>query len=294
VRDDNQDIWDSFVRALKARNRSAETIASYLKAVNEFEAYLKADLTTAAKADAEGYLAKRLTQISATTVGIRFRSLRAFFNWMVAEGVIDVSPFGELMQPTADQVPVPVIPSDDLTVIIKACQGKDFRSRRDEAVIRVFCETGGPRLGEVARMELIDLDRKHDLLKVRGKGGKTRLIPYGSRTGIALDRYLRLRNSHRYASSRFLWLSRATGHLTPSGIAQIITARAEMAGIPDVHPHNLRHTAAHEWFAAGGSEQDAMMLFGWSSPDMPKRYGRSAAVERAQKASRRASLGDRL
>lgn len=43
MRNDNQDIWDSFVRALKARNRSAETIVSYLKAVNEFDGYLKAD-----------------------------------------------------------------------------------------------------------------------------------------------------------------------------------------------------------------------------------------------------------
>ena len=186
-----------------------------------------------------------------------------------------------------------MVPDDSLTALLKACHGKDFRAKRDEAIIRVFWEMGGHRLAEMAGMRLDSIARRPQIIKATGKGNKSRLIPYGAKIAVALDRYLRLRAMHRYASSPYLRVSRY-GRLTPSGIAQLLTQRARLAEIGSIHPHQLRHTDAHTWFANGGSESDAMMLSGWSSREMPARYGRSAAAERAQNASRRASLGDRL
>lgn len=290
----NERLWRSYDRSLRALNRSVETIESYHKAVRELDAYLKgSDITEASKKQLQGYLTKRLSEISATTVGIRFRSLRAMFNWMVEEQIIDVSPLKGVREPKAADNPPEVLSDDDLLRLLKACSGKDFESRRDDAIIRVMCESGGPRLGEVTGMDLDSLDLTHDLLKVTGKGSKTRLIPFGAKCGISLDRYLRLRSKHPQKASQSLWLGRK-GPLSASGIAQMLNRRARQAGLGRIHPHQLRHTSAHRWMESGGSEGDAMMLFGWSSPDMPKRYGRSAGISRAQNASRRVSLGDRL
>jgi integrase len=82
--------------------------------------------------------------------------------------------------------------------------------------------------------------------------------------------------------------------MTDSGIAQMIERRCERAGIGRIHPHQLRHTAAHVWMANGGGETDAMRLFGWKSRSMLSRYGASAADERARDAHRRLALGDRV
>jgi integrase/recombinase XerC len=62
--------------------------------------------------------------------------------------------------------------------------------------------------------------------------------------------------------------------------------------VPDVHAHRWRHSFAHEWKRAGGDTGDLMLLLGWASEDMPRRYGASAAAERAQETQVRLGIGD--
>ena len=100
MRTDNQRLWDSYARVLRARDRSPRTIESYRLAATELDGHLKRDLTTATRDDIAGYLAKRLTQISDTTVAIRFRSLRAFFYWHAAEDLIAKSPMAGMTEPS--------------------------------------------------------------------------------------------------------------------------------------------------------------------------------------------------
>ena len=82
--------------------------------------------------------------------------------------------------------------------------------------------------------------------------------------------------------------------MTDSGIAQMLERRCAQAGMDKVHPHQFRHTAAHTWLAAGGSEVSAMRNFGWRSRTMLSRYGASVADERARDEAHRLALGDRL
>jgi integrase len=70
--------------------------------------------------------------------------------------------------------------------------------------------------------------------------------------------------------------------------------RRRQAAIPAIHPHQLRHTAAHNWLAAGGNEGDAMRLFGGRTREMLGRYGAALADVRAREAFRRIAPGDQL
>jgi integrase len=71
-----------------------------------------------------------------------------------------------------------------------------------------------------------------------------------------------------------------------------ISIRAAAAGIDGFHPHRLRHTAAHRWLAAGGSESGLMSVAGWTRPDMLMRYTKAQAASRAAEEARRLNLGD--
>lgn len=293
----------AYERALRARNRSDRTIQNYAEAIGQLAAFHGGtDVTDLRQADIEAYIEHVINSPrrnkagghhQGSTAAVRFRSLRAFYNWAVAEEILDASPMRRMKEPATTDAPVPVVVDDHLRALLKACDGRDFYDKRDTAIIRLWCEPGSPRVAEMATLAVDDFDLRRSLVTLHGKGDKIRVIPFGAKTGQAIDRYLRLRVKHRLAGDPAMWIG-PKGGTTASGLDQMLERRCEQAGIPTIHPHQLRHTSAHQWMEAGGSEGDAMALFGWSSADMPRHYGKSARVERAQRAAKRLSPADRL
>ncbi|MFF0368853.1 tyrosine-type recombinase/integrase [Micromonospora sp. NPDC005087] len=291
---------NAYERDLKIRNRSPRTAQNYRETLLQLSAFVdEADLLELSRGSVEGYILHVLETRSAASASGRYRALRAFYNWAVREDLIPSSPMAKMTPPKVVEKPIPVVPDEALKILLAECSGTDFESRRDTAIIRLWCEPGSPRVSEVAGMAVDDIDQVLDLVRLLGKGSRIRVIPYGAKTGQALYRYLRARKAHPLAAEGSgyedrLWLGARGKPLTASGLYQMLERRARQAGIGHIHPHQLRHTSAHNWRVAGGSESDAMVLFGWISPEMPRRYGRSAEVERAQMAARRISPADRL
>jgi integrase len=167
--------------------------------------------------------------------------------------------------PKLDVEIVEPLTDDDLRALIKACSGLDpFRDRRDEAIIRVMLETG-LRAGELVEMTISDTNlTAGEAIVRRGKGGKGRIIPLGAQSVRALDRYIRARRAHRLADTDALWLRDRGKAFSYCGLHRTLRMRADVAGVVNFHPHRLRHTAAHRWPAAGGSEGGLMSVAGWT------------------------------
>jgi site-specific recombinase XerD len=241
----------------------------------------------------EHFLAELFDRTAPATVAKHYRSLQQLFRFLLEDGEIAHSPMERMSPPAVPEQPVPILTDQELMQLLSTCKGQTFENRRDEAVIRLFIDTG-IRAAELIGLTLNDVDLSEQLALVHGKGGRVRAVPYGIRTTDTLRKYLKARRRHPLATSTSaFWLGRK-GPLSDSGVRQLLERRAEEAGIAHLHPHRFRHTFAHRWLAEGGQEQDLMRLAGWKSREMLARYGASAADERAREAYKRMSLGDRL
>ena len=288
-------LLPSWELALRAERESPPTVKAYGDGVRRFLAWC-AENDRPAVLDRKTVAAFVADLLDAgaepATARSRYQALRRFSAWLAEEGEADEDRLLGSRPPKLDTKVVEPLTEDELRALLKACAGPDMRDRRDEALVRFMLETGA-RAGETVALLIADVDLQAGTAIVRrGKGGKGRIVPFGPFTSRSIDRYLRLRRSHRLAASPALWLGDRGKAFGYDGLHRTLKHRAALAGIPDFHAHRLRHTAAHRWLAAGGSEGGLMAVAGWTRPDMLMRYTRARAAERAAAEARELNLGD--
>jgi integrase/recombinase XerC len=298
--------WD---RSLRSGNYPPTTRYNYLLAATQLARYLADQVTDAdvgadeavqtptrvTRRHVEAFQAFMVESRSAATALNKHKGLQQFFKWLTLdEEEIEQSPMRRVRQPRAPVKLIPIIRDEDTKRVLDTCKGKEFIQLRDEAIIRLLSNTGA-RLSEVANLHLDDVDLSLDTVRYHGKGAKDRRVRLGPKTARAVSRYLRARGSHRGFGLPNLWLAgRGAQPLAANGIKLMLKRRGLRAGVPGVHAHRWRHTYAHEWKLAGGDTGDLMLLLGWTSDDMPRHYGASAAAERAQQIQSRMGIGERV
>jgi site-specific recombinase XerD len=295
---DLAELLPSWQMSLRAERRSKETLNAYTRGVRQFLIYCDRTGTAPvlSKAAVTAFIADLLeTGAEPATARLRQTALKRYSAWLTAEGETDHDDLLGLKPPKLDTKVVSPFSEDELRALFKACQGREFRDLRDEAILRLMAETG-LRASEAAGLSVADVDLTAGLVTARrGKGGMGRLAPFGPQTGRAIDRYLRARRRHPMAAtSDSLWLGIHTHSvgLTYNGLYTALKHRARLAGILDFHPHRLRHTAATRWLGAGGSEGGLMAVAGWSNRAMLDRYTAATKAERAAAEARKLNLGD--
>jgi site-specific recombinase XerD len=307
------EMWSSFEIRLQAEGKSPRTIYSYGLSVRLLSEFLDGrghDGTVVVSADAiAAFIAEQSTRRVVTdnlgrphhggspaTASVRYKALQQFFRYVVREGELPADPMAGMRAPKVVSDLPAIVPDDVLTRLLKTRErSATLWDRRDVALLRVFLDTGC-RLSEVTNLRQENIDIRGRVLVVLGKGNKFRVVPFGAKTAQALDRYLRQLRRERftaYGDDNRLWWGRQ-GPMTTSGITNAVHSMCDDAKVPRIHVHQLRHTMAHHFLAAGGSETDLMSNAGWTSRSMIEVYARSTRAERGIAAGHRLGLGDRV
>jgi len=303
-------IWTSevetFLLAMRARRASPNTIVSYRAALETFRLSQRArqrstDPEQLTRRDVELYLIEQAeTGMRPSTQMQRFAVLRAFFNHLLSEQVLDRSPMERMKPPKFRPEPVPLVGVEQIDALLASASGRSFIDRRDAAIIRLMLSTG------IRRSEALAIDLDNDLnigageVTIHGKGETVRTVRFGDATALALTRYLRERAKHRDADlietigdrpdtrreGRPLFLGNARtgrGGLSGPGLHAMLKRRCRAAGIDAIHLHQFRHTWTDAMLSSGHNEQDVVHLGGWTSGKMLGRYGAAAQGQRARR-----------
>lgn len=289
---------DSFRRHLRGA-KSKNTLRLYVETVEQLAAFLSDQgmprRVSSVRAEHIEVYFEHLRELgrSDNTVSARYRALRAFFRWAVKPGrEIQTHPMDGMNPPRVSEQPADTPTDDEIAALLKACQGKGFPARRDDAMIRLAFDAG-LRRAELTALTKEDIDLDAKVVRImHGKGDRFRLAAFGDRTAEAIDRYMRTRQGHRYHYRPELWLGER-GALGSQGFYHMLAARTAAAGIT-LRPHQLRHFFAHEAKRRGMSDEQLMALGGWKSAETLKRYGQSLAAQRAVEAYHAKSAGDRF
>ena len=270
----NQTLVEIFLNHCAVeRGFSKNTVAAYRRDLEKFvivlsEAKLEiAEATSANIIDFAGFLRNSgLSESSIARHVVAIRSLYAFLSkdQGIDNVAIDVNP------PKIPKRLPKALTISDIELII-AANGEDIAGLRNRALIETLYATGA-RVSEIVQLNVGDISRSEGdtvTVKVRGKGGKERLVPMGKFAQHALDQYLTrsrptmLKNAREEA----LFLNEKRGtRLTRQSCWQIVMEAAEKAGIErDISPHALRHSFATHLLDGGADIRVVQELLGHSS-----------------------------
>jgi len=270
----NRHIID-FERFLKyERNYSGHTIRAYMNDLAEFEDFLKKNSIDLEKVNPKNlnlYSLNLYTKNSKSTVSRKLTTLRSFFTFMVRKGLLKQNPAKLIPLPKKEK-PLPVfLTVDEVFNLINSIDQDGILPLRDLAIIELLYSSG-LRVSEISKIKILDIDRKEGLVKVSGKGNKERIVPFGSKAGEAILKYLERRSELKPKDDHFFLNNRGTG-ITARSIDRIVKKYGLLSGISKkISPHALRHTFATHLLGSGADLRSIQELLGHSSLSTTQRY----------------------
>jgi integrase/recombinase XerC len=264
---------DEFAAHLTGMERaSVHTQRAYLSDLRQLAAFLGErglTLDAATRDDLRAFLAARFGANSSATLARKQASLRAFYQHRVRMGHIADSPARRLVFPQRRASLPNVVSVDDCFALLEAPSARTPAGLRDRCALELLYGAG-LRVSELVGLDLADI--QDDVLRVRGKGGKERLVPLVSKARAALLGYLERRAGLRPRDGALL-LNRRGGRLTARSVARHLARYAVIAGARrHVHPHALRHSFATHLLDMGADLRGIQELLGHASLSTTQRY----------------------
>lgn len=278
-----QIISDYLEQAALERRYSEHSLRGYRHDLLEFQTYLEEQgVGDPEKIEVNlirAYLSRLLRKNKKSSVGRKVAAIRACFQFALRKGWIQENPAVHLRSPKTEKHIPPFLSEGEAEHLLQPDPDQAWLLQRDQAILELFYASG-IRLSELAGLSWADVDFSIRMVRVKGKGGRERVVPLGRVALEALKAYraaveeAALRDSgFRLADREAIFLNRMGGRLTDRTIARRLKKRVLAAGLsPTISPHALRHSFATHLLNAGADLRVVQELLGHQSLSTTQKY----------------------
>lgn len=266
------------------RNVSINTITAYRDDLDSFTAFLCNDYFTLAMEDVEltrvdhltiraylGHLGRR--KLSRSSMARHLSALRTFFKFLMREGVVEMNPARGVATPKREKHLPSVMQTSDIALLLEQPDLSLPLGVRDRAWLELLYASG-LRISELVGIELDDIELRARLVKVRGKGSKERIVPFGSKAEEAIRTYLAVRSELvTDADEQALFVNYRGARITTRSVRRLFDGylrKGAMRG--GISPHTMRHSFATHLLNAGADLRGIQELLGHASLSTTQKY----------------------
>ena len=267
---------------------SANTLAAYRRDLGRWTGYLAAAGVTRPEDVTSAHVAEFLARLregdddhrplAASSAARTLVAVRGLHRFLALEGVLDADPARDVAPPrTPDRLPK-AIPVDAVERLLEAASlGDTPQALRDRALLEVLYGTGA-RISEAVGLDLDDLDTDEGVVRLRGKGGKERIVPLGSYAARALAAWS-VRGRPGFAArgrgTPAVFLGARGARLSRQSAWAVLRVTAERADLSGhLSPHTLRHSFATHLLEGGADVRVVQELLGHASVTTTQIYTR--------------------
>ncbi len=258
------------------QNQSEHTIEAYQRDLTDFFNFCDSKslaLYDIEVSDLREYLANRVEkdQLSSSSLQRHLTSIRQFMKWAEQGQYLQQNPSEDFKlkrqpRPLPGMVDIETVHQ----ILDQAPPNKPIEQQlwfRDKAILELLYSSG-LRLAELQGLMIKDIDFNRQLLRITGKGNKTRIVPFGQKAKDSLIEWLKI---YRIWQGEFnldsaVFISQRGNRLTPRQIENRVKLQAQRAGVNvDLHPHLLRHCFASHMLSASGDLRSVQEMLGHSN-----------------------------
>lgn len=271
-----QNAQEAFLLRCQAQNLSPLSIAWYKRILRGLERFLEAHGIEHPRDATPSLLRSYFSELRETghnsgTVFRTFGALRCFFGFLSRERLLPASPMTVLEKPRKDRVIIPALNLDQMRVLLAQPSRKTFEGIRSRTLMVLILDTG-LRVSEALKLRRDHVDFQANALRVMGKGGKEREVPFGTTTKQVLWQYVARVGT--IAGQDLFFVNQFGRPLTANWFQKQLREYGKMAGIEGVRvsPHTLRHSMATSYILNGGDAFSLQKILGHSTLDMVRIY----------------------
>jgi integrase/recombinase XerC len=260
-----QDRIERFLHHLETERRlAANTLKGYRRDLAELQEFCEAS-RIARWQDLDSHGVRRFAAqahrrgLSGRSIQRRLSAVRSFYNHLLREQLVSHNPANDVSAPKTQSRLPDTLNVDDISRLLNVT-AQDPLFLRDLAILELMYSSG-LRLGELVGLDTGDVDLRERMVRVTGKGAKTRVVPVGAKAIAALEAWLQLRPAAPCVTAVFT--TRQGRRLSARAVQDRVRRLGLRQGVPgNLHPHTLRHSFASHLLESSGDLRAVQELLG--------------------------------